>query len=319
MNSSSIWAEKYRPRTFAEMVGQESIVQRLKAFVEKQNMPHLLLIGPAGVGKTTLALIIAGELYKENRNQNFLELNASDERGIDVIRNKVKDFAKTISIQNAPFKIVYLDECDSLTREAQQALRRTMETYSNSCRFILSCNYSSKIIEPIKSRCTIFKFRPLEKNSLDKIMGKIAKNEGITLTPEAREIIIRISSGDVRQLENMLQACASATKAIDKNTLYDITAETQPEEIKDVLNLALKSSFIQAKDKLLKIMLENGLSGLDIIKEIQKEILGLEISDKKKLEMIEKCGETEFRIVEGSDDFIQLQALLASFCSLGCA
>jgi replication factor C small subunit len=139
----AIWTEKYRPKTFNEIKGQEEIIKRVRSFVKQKNMPHLMFSGPAGVGKTTLSLVIARELFGKEWRQNFLELNASDERGIDIIRHKVKDFARTRAIGDVPFKIIYLDECDALTREAQQALRRTMENYTQTTRFILSCNYSN--------------------------------------------------------------------------------------------------------------------------------------------------------------------------------
>ena len=150
---SAIWTEKYRPSTFQEIKGQKEIIEKIQAFVASKNLPHLLFSGPAGVGKTTLALVIAKQLFGEHWRENTLELNASDERGIDVVRVKVKDFARTKAIGEVPFKLIYLDESDALTKEAQQALRRTMENYTKTCRFILSCNYSSKIIDPIQSRC----------------------------------------------------------------------------------------------------------------------------------------------------------------------
>ena len=181
MTDSAIWTERYRPQTFSEIKGQDGIVKRVKALIEKKNMPHLLLIGSAGIGKTTLAWVIAKELYGPDAKNNFLELNSSDERGIDIVRNKVKDFARTKSLKDVPFKIILLDECDSLTREAQQALRRTMENYSKSCRFILSCNFASKIIDPIKSRCTIFKFKPLDKDSIQGIINRVETNEKLTI------------------------------------------------------------------------------------------------------------------------------------------
>ena len=158
--TSSIWTEKYRPSSFEEVKGQKEIVSKVKAFVSARNMPHLLFSGPAGVGKTTLSLVIAKQLFGDAWKQNTLELNASDERGIDVIRVKVKDFARTKAIGDVPFKLIYLDESDALTKEAQQALRRTMENYTKTCRFILSCNYSTTIIDPIPPRCAVFIFKP---------------------------------------------------------------------------------------------------------------------------------------------------------------
>ena len=186
---NAIWTEKYRPGSFSEIKGQKEIVKRAEAFVKQRNMPHLLFSGPAGVGKTTLALVIAKSLFKEGWKGNLLELNASDERGIDVIRHKVKDFARTRAIGDVPFKIIYLDECDALTREAQQALRRTMENYTQTTRFILSCNYSSKIIDPIQSRCAVFRFKPLDKEDVFEIIEKIAKDEGIKIDNKAEEAL----------------------------------------------------------------------------------------------------------------------------------
>ena len=171
----AIWTEKYRPKEFSEIKGQKEIVKRVKAFVEQKNMPHQMYAGPAGVGKSTLALVVAKKLFGDQWHQNLLELNASDERGIDIVRVKVKDFARTKAIGDVPFKIIFLDECDALTREAQQALRRTMENYTSTCRFILSCNYSSKIIDPIQSRCAVFRFKPLDKEDQHEIVERIIK------------------------------------------------------------------------------------------------------------------------------------------------
>jgi len=186
-NEIAIWTEKYRPTDFSDIKGQNDIVRRVRAFVEQQNMPHQLYAGPAGVGKSTLAIVAAKKLFGETWHQNFLELNASDERGIDIVRVKVKDFARTKSIGDVPFKIIFLDECDALTKEAQQALRRTMENYTQTCRFILSCNYSSKIIDPIQSRCAVFKFKPLEKKDIISIVDKIVKEEKIKIDEKTKE------------------------------------------------------------------------------------------------------------------------------------
>jgi|TARA_B100002003_G_C14090619_1_gene524606 replication factor C small subunit len=315
--NNSIWTEKYRPSNFEDIRGQKEIVKRIKSFVEQKNMPHLLFSGPAGVGKTSLSLVIAKKMFKDSWHNNFLELNASDERGIDVIRIKVKDFARTRAIGDVPFKIIYLDECDALTKEAQQALRRTMENYTQTCRFILSCNYSSKIIDPIQSRCAIFRFKPVDKEDLKLLLGKIAKDEGLKINDKAKDALIEISEGDVRRLENVLQSSAAIQKDITEELIYSLASIAKPKEVNEVLNLAFQNKFKESRDKLLDVMLNYGLSGLDIIKQIQKELLNLEIDNRKKMELIEQCGETEFRMTEGSDEFLQLEAFLAKVTLVG--
>jgi replication factor C small subunit len=315
--TEAIWTEKYRPRDFSEIHGQTEAVSRVGAFVKQKNMPHLLFAGPAGTGKTSLALVIARKLFGEGWKENFLELNASDERGIDVVRNKVKDFARTRAIGDVPFKIIYLDECDALTREAQQALRRTMENYAQNCRFILSANYSSKIIEPIQSRCAVFRFRPLEKKDIFSIIDLIAKQEGIKVAVDAKEALFELSEGDCRKLENIMQSCAVLDKEITAKLIYSVASAAQPKEVKTVLELALAGKFVEARNKLLDVMLVHGLAGIDIIKQIQKEIWSLAIDSKTKVHLIDKCGEIEFRMVEGSDEFVQLEALLAHITAAG--
>ncbi|MBI2670710.1 replication factor C small subunit [Candidatus Woesearchaeota archaeon] len=312
MNDLMIWTEKYRPSRFSEIVGQYMIVERVHAFVKNKNMPNLLFSGPAGVGKSSLALVIAKELYGPSWRENFLEMNASDSRGIDVVRNIIKDFARTKAIGNVPYKIIFLDEADALTREAQQALRRTMENYTNNTRFLLSCNYSSKIIDPILSRCTVFRFKPLSKDNFSEIIKKICKNEKLKIADKAIEALFLISEGDARKMENVLQSCAAISQSINGKLIYDIVSLAEPKEIREVLSIARKD-FLRARNKLLDVMLNHGLSGIDVIKQISKEIWNLDINDERKIMLIDKCGEIEFRMVEGSDEFIQLEALLSNF------
>src|SRR3989344_925712 len=317
MAESFIWTEKYRPEKFSDIRGQKEIVKRVKALVDGKNMPHLLFTGPAGVVKTTMSLVIARQLFGQEWHRNFLELNASDERGIDVVRNKVKDFARTRAIGDVPFKIIYLDECDALTREAQQALRRTMENYTQNCRFILSANYSSKIIEPIQSRCVVFRFKPLDKKEIIEIIDKISHDEKIKIDEKAKEALYEISEGDCRRLENILQSCAAIADHITEDLIHSMASMAKPKEIREVLQMALNNKFIDARNKLLEIMLAYGLAGIDVIKQIQKEILELDTDNKTKMLLMEKCGEIEFRMTEGSDEYVQLEALLSQFALAG--
>ena len=294
----SIWTEKYRPKEFSDVHGQDEIVQKVKAFVEQKNMPHLLLVGPAGVGKTSLSLVIAKKLFGDAWRENLLELNASDERGIDVVRVKVKDFARTRAIGDVPFKIIHMDECDALTREAQQALRRTMENYAQTCRFILSANYSSKILDPIQSRCAVFRFKPLKKEDIFSIMDKVASQEGLSLAGDAKDALFEVCDGDCRRLENILQSCAAMSKTITAESVFSMASVARPKEIREVLDLALANKFQDAKKRLLEVLLNYSLSGTDAIKQIEQKIWDLDISDKKKVHLIDRCGEIEFRMTE---------------------
>lgn len=314
---SEVWTEKYRPRKFEDMVGQEEIIKRVRSLVNSNNIPHLLFAGPAGTGKSTLALIIVKQLFGESWRENYLELNASDERGIDVVRQKVKDFARTKAIGNVPFKVIFLDEADALTREAQQALRRTMENYTSTCRFILSCNYSSKILDPIQSRTVVFRFQLLEKKDIKKRIQVIVEREGLNINYEAFDVLYEASEGDCRRVINLLQATSSISSNITPDLINTIVSKAKPSDIKIVIDYSLSGDFQSAREKLLEIMLKESISGQDIIKAIQKEIWNLSLDNELKVKLTEKTGEIEFRLVEGSDEFIQLEALLASFLLAG--
>ncbi|MEM1599474.1 MAG: replication factor C small subunit [Sulfolobaceae archaeon] len=313
-----LWAEKYRPRSLDDIVNQKEIVERLKKFIKEKNMPHILFAGPPGTCKTTAALALVHDLYGDNYIENFLELNASDERGIDVIRNKVKEFARTVRAPNIPFKVVLLDEADNMTSDAQQALRRTMELYTQSTRFILACNYLSKIIEPIQSRTALFRFYPLKKEDVVSRLAYIAKNENVEYDQKALEAIYDITLGDMRKSINILQA-ASAYGKVTVEAVYKVLGLAQPKEVREMLNLALQGKFMQAREKLKSLLITYGLSGEDIIKQLHRELTSadLQISDELRVLLLDYLGEVEFRIMEGADDEIQLSGLLAKIAIYG--
>jgi len=307
------WTEKYRPRKLDEMVGQDAVVERLKAYVKSRSIPHLLFAGPAGLGKTTAALCITNELFGDIRG-NFLELNASDERGIEVVRTKIKDFARTVPLSGS-FKIIFLDEADALTPDAQNALRRTMENYTKTCRFILSCNYSSKIIEPIQSRCAIFRFKPISKDAIIKRLETILKEEGVEHTKDGLDAIVYVSEGDLRRAINLLQSVATFGE-VNEDNVYSIAARARPEDIKNVLNLALNGKFLDARNLIDRLILVHGMSGEDILLQMNREVMNLDRDDELKIRIIDLIGETNFNLVEGANERIQLEALLARIMNL---
>jgi replication factor C small subunit len=305
------WTEKYRPRTLSEVCGQHDIVERMKAYVKARNIPHLMFAGPPGIGKTTVALALARDLYGDGYRAAFLELNASDERGIDVVRGKIKDFARTLPLSDVPFKLVFLDESDALTPEAQNALRRTMELFAGNTRFILSCNYSSKVIEPIQSRCAVFRFRPLAEKDMHKMICGIAEAEGVKLDEEAAKAIIYVSEGDMRKGINALQGASSLSPHVTAESVFKVSSRARPEEVRQMLELAVSGDFAKAREKLDRLMLNYGMSGEDVMLQMYKEITSLGVPDRTKVLLVDRIGEYNFRLVEGANERIQLEALLA--------
>jgi replication factor C small subunit len=306
-----IWIEKYRPDKLDDIVGQDEIIKRLKSYVKTRNLPHLLFSGPPGVGKTAAAISIVKEIFGETWRNNFIELNASDERGIDIIRNKVKDFARMAPLGEADFKVIFLDEADALTNDAQSALRRTMEKYSATTRFILSCNYSSKIIEPIQSRCAVYRFRPLSKEAVAKRIQYIAQVEKLEVTNPGLEAIEYVAGGDMRKAINALQAAALLGDKVNDETIYQISSTAKPEEIKELIKTALSGDFSAARGMLDDLLLSKGLSGQDVVIQLHRSMLAMDIPNADKVRLIDRIGEIDFRMTEGANERIQLEALLA--------
>jgi len=313
MQREEIWTEKYRPRKLNEVAGQDTIIKNLQSYVKRRNLPHLIFSGPAGVGKTAAAVAMTRELYGETWHENFTELNASDERGIDVVRNTIKNFARTMPIGNASFKIIFLDEADALTDAAQAALRRTMERYSGTCRFVLSCNYSSKIIEPIQSRCSVYRFKSLSYDPIAARIHYIAEREGLKLSEEVIQAINYVSMGDMRRAVNALQSAAVLSNEIKPETIYEITASARPEAIKELIITALDGKFFDALAAL-EALTDKGISGDEILVQMHRLVINMDIPARQKVALMDRIGEADYRITEGANERIQLDALLASIC-----
>jgi len=312
-----IWTEKYRPQTLGHVAGQKETIERLKAYVKAKNMPHLLFAGPPGVGKTTATLALCRDLFGERYRDSLLEMNASDERGIDVVRDKIKDYARTMALADVPFKIIFLDEADALTPDAQNALRRTMELYASTTRFILSCNYSSKIIGPIQSRCAVFRFRPLSEKETEHMLKDIAKKEKLQLDEKGMKAIVYVSQGDMRMAINALQGAAVMGKKITEDSVFRASSRAKPEEITKMVKHAIEGDFMKARAALDRVMVEYGMSGEDVMLQVYREVTGLDIDDHSKVMMIDRIGEYNFRLSEGANERIQLEALLAHLLLLG--
>lgn len=310
------WVEKYRPQNLDEVVGQDHIIQRLKQYVSGESMPNLMFTGPAGVGKTTTAIALAKAMLGEYWKQNFLELNASDARGIDTVRKDIKNFCRLKAV-GAPFRIIFLDEVDNMTKDAQHALRREMEMYTKTSSFILSCNYSSKIIDPIQSRCAIFRFAPIKGHQIVKRLDQIAETENVKYAPGSLESIVYFAEGDMRRAVNILQSTASMGDEINDETVHEVVSKAKPQDVRRIVNLALDGDFMGARDLLREVMVVQGTSGEDMVTQIYQEVSRMSrdnlIGSEEYVNLVEHIGEYDFRIREGANPRIQLEALLTKF------
>lgn len=310
------WVEKYRPQTLDDVVGQEQIVTRLKRYVDENSLPNIMFTGSAGVGKTTCALALVKSLLGEHWRQNFLELNASDARGIDVVRNEIKSFCKLKAI-GSPFRIIFLDEVDNMTKDAQQALRREMELYASTSSFILSCNYSSKIIDPIQSRCAIFRFAPLKAFEIINRLKYIAQEEGIDAEETALENIVYFTQGDMRRSINILQASTTEENTITEDAVYSVISRAKPKDVRKIINKALDKDFLGARDLLRDILIVEGISGDDLITQLYQEVTEMSasgaIDEENFVKIMEYMSECDYRIREGANPRLQLEALISKF------
>jgi len=318
-----MWIEKYRPRTLDQVVNQTDVIEGLKALLKTPTtMPHLLFAGPPGTGKSTVALCIARQLMGESLRQLALELNASDERGIGVVRERIKGFSQIIQTtpSGVQFGLVILDECDEMTKDAQTALRRIMETASRTCRFILICNYQSGIIDPIQSRCSVFRFRQLEEKDAVIYLNRICKAEKVEADPKIIKRILELSEGDLRQAVNYLQVVTSGSKGgkLDASALQKFLPEAQSGLIRDMLNSALKGEFVPAREIMYELMGKHGVSGREIIRGANREVARIpEISTTQLVEVVRTLGEYDFRLTQGANEDIQLSSMLAQLSVIG--
>ncbi len=314
MLATGMWVEKYRPQTLSEVVNQTEIIGSLEALIkDPTDMPHLLFSGSAGVGKTTTALCIARQILGEYSRDYTLELNASDERGIGMVREKVKKFSRYAGMADVPFKIIILDEADEMTSDAQTALRRIIEDTARYCRFILIANNISKIIDPIQSRCATFKFTSIPEEDVIVHLEKICKKEKIKAEKKGFKAIYDYSEGDLRHAINLLQATASLGEITEEHVKTS-AGLTKTTDVDEVLKIALKGKVLEAREKMIELIKVYGMSESDFLKYLNSAVF--KSKHEKISDILEVIAKYDYRILVGANPEIQLSALLAELGKL---
>ena len=309
------WVEKYRPTLIKDIVGNEETVARLRVIAKEGNLPNIIISGPPGIGKTTSILCLAHELLGEAYKKAVLELNASDERGINVVREQIKMFAKKkLTLPPGRHKIIILDEADNMTAAAQQALRRIMEEYSSSTRFALACNYSSKIIEPIQSRCAILRYTKLSDAELLLRLTQIAHDEKVKYSDEGLEALLFTASGDMRQAINNLQSTHAGFGFVSAEAVLKVCDQPHPLIVKDVLVYCQNAELKKANNLLTVELWDKGYSPLDILSTLFKVAKNSDQPEYIKLEFMREIGFAHKRALEGTDSLLQLSGLIARMC-----
>lgn len=313
------WVEKYRPLDLSEVYGQTEIVTILRKFISENKLPHLLFYGPPGTGKTSTIVALAREIYGKNYSNMVLELNASDDRGIDVVRNQIKEFASTRQIFSKGFKLIILDEADAMTNAAQNALRRIIEKYTKNTRFCILANYSHKLTPALLSRCTRFRFQPLPTEAIERRIANVLVHEKIQLSEDAERALIKLSRGDMRRVLNVLQASKATLDKDDEDTevgediVYECCGAPRPTDIKLVLKSILEDDWNTAYYTLNKVRSLKGLALIDLIEGIIEILETYELKQEKtRIELLTKLGDIEYSISKGGNDKIQSSAVIGA-------
>merc|ERR1711934_39839 len=307
------WVEKYRPESLDDVVSQENIISTLTKLVEAKKMPHLLFYGPPGTGKTSTILAIAKGIYGNNLQTMVLQLNASDDRGIDVVRNQIKEFASTRMVFSSGHKLIVLDEADAMTNDAQMALRRVIEKYTKNVRFCIICNYVSKIIPALQSRCTRFRFSPLKPEQIVDRLQQIVTQENVKMEEGSIDALVRLGKGDMRRCLNILQSTAMAFPSVSEESLYLCTGNPLPEDIEAIRNSLLNDSYSTALTKIEALKTHKGIALQDVVASISPQMECIDFTGDIKCFLFDELSNIEYRLAFGASERTQLHALVGVF------
>mmetsp|Transcript_41989 Transcript_41989/g.99538 ORF Transcript_41989/g.99538 Transcript_41989/m.99538 type:complete len:336 (-) Transcript_41989:13-1020(-) len=310
---SKPWVEKYRPKTLDDVAAHKDIIDTVKKLAKENRLPHLLFHGPPGTGKTSTILAVARQMFGSSMSNMILELNASDDRGIDVVRQEIQDFASTRMIFNKGFKLVILDECDAMTKDAQFALRRVIEKYSRNTRFCLICNYVSKVIPALQSRCTKFRYPPLDEEHVRERLQHVIAEEGVKVGEGGMDALVSLGNGDMRRTLNILQSTHMASGEVNQYTVYSCTGNPLPEDIERVAKWLLNDRSADVFAYITQYQVERGIALADIVRELSPRIFRIEMPKEVLMPLVEKLADIENNLAYGTNERLQLGALIGAF------
>jgi len=308
------WVEKYRPKQLSDLISHKDIISTISKFVAEDRLPHLLLYGPPGTGKTSTILAVAKQIYSPKEfNSMVLELNASDDRGIGIVRNQILSFASTRTLFKKGFKIVILDEADAMTKDAQNALRRVIEKFTENTRFCIICNYLSKIIPALQSRCTRFRFGPLKQEQMVSRLEHVIAQESVKVSEDGMKALVTLAMGDMRRALNILQSTSMAYTETTEDNVYTCVGHPLRKDIENIVDWVLNEDFTTAYSNIQKLKAAKGLALEDILADVHTYVHRIDFPLHVRIALLEKMADTEYRLASGTSEKLQLGSFISAF------